>query len=166
MICWVEFSVSNFNAKHRTIEPKMVKYTFFFFKQTLNINCFNPSHCFSPLCFVFPLELIFKNQTAINTERSRWWGCRVGAQGGPGLPRPCHPGSVSATSAGTQYPSFHQAGPWWELGPWWRLGLGTSSTKPPFFLPRTHGQEYREGWCCRPHGVGRGRAVGTWAAPQ
>lgn len=52
------FSFSKFDEKHRTIELNMGE--IHFLGQTLNINYFSASHCFSQVCFVFHLNLFLK----------------------------------------------------------------------------------------------------------
>lgn len=99
MIWGGAFSFPKFNEKHRTIELKMVKIYYFFFTNSKYKLFQSFTLFFSPVCFVFPLELIFKNQTAIKTLRSRWWGAGWGLRVSRA---PTTQAWVSDASAGTQ----------------------------------------------------------------
>lgn len=79
--CNLLFFFFEFDENHKITELKMIKIHFFFWPGSKYNFFFNSSHCFLQVCFVFLLNLFcfLKNQTAIETQRSRWWGGELGA---------------------------------------------------------------------------------------
>jgi hypothetical protein len=71
------FFFSKFDENCRIIELQMIKIHVFFWPDS-KYKLFQPFTLFSTSLLCFPLELIFKNQTVIETQSSRWRGGELG----------------------------------------------------------------------------------------